>query len=341
MLDLPTLVTNEGFEVRKQGTSWGGNRCPSCGESTRESNKLCLFVGDGGKWRFKCHACGLRGDSADFIAAARGISLRAALFEVRRLSGGAVCSVRTSHVGAAPAPSANDDGGKAQAITAIVETILKSDAGKRDAQAYFRGRGISSRVFVEAWARGIVRALPFKPTDATRWLRENIGTVNLMAAGLLKQGAACPAAAFRPVVGVLPKRSGMEFRLDHQAGSNEIKALRYGRLSYPWWWRPDGSMNRLIVVEGLIDMLSLVEKRQDKDTAIMALPGANSWRLPWFKTLHERNPELEVCVGLDSDDAGDRTSKTMITALREIGLNAKRLRPESGKDWNEQLLAAA
>ncbi|CAJ0804492.1 DNA primase [Ralstonia thomasii] len=339
MVDLPELVQEQGFALRKQGRTWGGASCPSCGEGQETSNRLCVYVGDGGKWRFKCHACGIRGDAADFLAVSRGISLRAALKEVQSRTG-----VVQSQPSKAPrreaGPAPIDDGAKAQAINVIVDKLLDSQEGKRDAQAYFRRRGISSKVFQEAWGRGIIRSLPSQSPIATRWLREQIGSIHLMASGLLRQGAACPAAAFRPIVGILPKKSGVEFRLNHEADRTEVKALRYGRLVYPWWWRPNGEMHRLIVVEGYIDMLSLVEQGQDKDTAIMALPGANSWRLPWFETLKQRNPNLEVLVALDADDAGDRTAATMIEAVAGVGLKTQRLRPEKGKDWNEALLAA-
>lgn len=322
---LPAMAKELGFPVKKQGRSWGGAVCPVCGDSTDQSNKLNIFVGRDGKWRFRCHACYAHGDAADFLATAKGVSVREALQQVKGLPGVDVPD------------SGPSDEVRQRAIKSVLEKIKQHGvSGRSEVGAYLARRGISLLTLDRAIGRGIVRCLPAEPYAAQRFLDEVAGQPLLRQAGFIKEGSKWAAIAFRPLVGVLP--GGGEFRLGREATSGEVKAIRYGHLSWPWWWRVgESAVKRVIVVEGLIDMLSLSQMGLKDGEAVMGLPGASSWRSNWFSALQQRHGRPQIHVGLDADDAGDRASASILDAAKSVGLPAERLRP-SRKDWNEVLM---
>lgn len=323
---LPGLARELGLPIKKQGRSWGGATCPVCGDSTDGSNKLNIYVGRDGKWRWRCHACYAHGDAADLIAAAKGVTVRDALRMVKGMPG--------------TEPEVSDDGARQKAVKAVVEKMSTAAmSGRSEVGAYLASRGISMLTLDRAIGRGIVRCLPAEPYGAQRFLDEVIGQHLQRQAGFLKEGAKWSAIAFRPLVGILPGGSA-EFRIARQATSGEVKAIRYGHLAWPWWWRVgESSLKRIIVVEGLIDLLSVAQMGIKDGDAIMGLPGASSWKESWFYALQQKHGRPMLHVGLDADDAGDRASDSIIKAATRAGMPAERLRP-ARKDWNEVLMNA-
>ena len=107
------------------------------------------------------------------------------------------------------------------------------------------------------------------------------------------------------------------------------KSIRLGHLTKPYVWR--GDVTRVIVVEGLIDMLSLVQMGEKR--TIMAIPGVNAWRPTWFTSAHQAYGS-SFTIGLDDDKAGNTVAKSMIQLFTDHGIEYDRLVPAEGKDWN-------
>ncbi len=323
---LPELARELGFPVKKQGRSWGGPKCPSCGSGSDGSNRLNIFIGRDGKWRFRCHACYTHGDAADFLAKAKGVPLREA---IREVAGSPGVDITPSAV--------DDEQERLSALKLALDKIAQRAVdGRREVGAYLASRGISRLTLDRAIGRGIVRCLPAEPYAAQRFLDEVVGQDLLHKAGLVKPGSRWAAIAFRPLMGVLPG-GGAEFRLARDVTPHEVKAIRYGRLAWPWWWRVGESpVNRVIVVEGLIDLLSIAEAGLKDGEAVMGMPGAAGWKPEWFSALAQKHGNARLDVGLDADDAGNRASEAIIQAAQQAGLRAVRLVPPS-KDWNEAL----
>lgn len=330
MNTLPDLVRSLGYPLRKQGRTWGGGKCPCCGQSDdAQSNKLCVYIGTDGKWRWRCHACSARGDAADFLAKSQGISLREAIKEVKSLM------TSTPEEVPAEAPSAQ---ARRQAIKAALSRIAQHAHFESAVWAYLAGRGIQRKTLESAMERGLVATLPAEPYAAQRFLDEVVGAPLLRQAGFLKPGARWSALAFRPLLGILPGQCGVEARLGRAPLNGEVKAIRFGQLQWPWWWPAQSTLREVIITEGLIDLLSLVQGGLEPHQAIMALPGASSWRAGWFEAVAMKHGrQVEFAVGLDADDAGNRAAESLVHVIRQQGLTAHRVTPPA-KDWNCALL---
>jgi Toprim domain len=91
-----------------------------------------------------------------------------------------------------------------------------------------------------------------------------------------------------------------------------------------------GPRGTLVVVEGPADALSLAEC----DVPAVALVGttAPAWLRPAAAF-------RRVVVALDADAAGDRAAEVLLRELAPFARSVERVRPPSGKDWNDALLA--
>ena len=85
-----------------------------------------------------------------------------------------------------------------------------------------------------------------------------------------------------------------------------------------------------MLVEGPCDALSLAEC----DVPAVALVGTAA--PPW---LPQAAAFRRVVVALDADAAGDRAAAGLLDALASFARSVERLRPPTGKDWNDALLA--
>jgi DNA primase len=282
-----------------------------------------------GKWGWKCHACGEHGDSADFLSKAKGISLGAALKEVRRFAG-----VESQNV-ALP----TDDSARQYAVRRVIDALQRhANHGKQEVIAYLVSRGISEEVCQEAFARGMIRSLPSNATEAKQFLFDTVGEDDLRLAGFIREKSTWPAIAFRPLIGILPDKNGAEFRLARPIEKGEVKAIRYGQLKWPWWWphTVGQRIKSVLLVEGLIDLLSVVQIGLKEGEAVMAMPGVNTWHTYWVEMLTLRHPGVQVRIGLDRDEAGERASSAILNELRSRQIDCRREPPEA-KDWNSML----
>lgn len=333
-------LQSHGYRVRKQGRTWGSSHCPRCGEGGEHSNKFCAFTGKDGKERWFCHACGERGDLADLISALEGVPLKEALRrtgQLRESQPGRQAHQQASkrYYGSASEVSTDVDLGLLREV--ITDLLRGLPMWEPDVGAYLLKRGISKATVVEACHRGIVRMLPANPQHARDLLiRAAKGANRLSAAGLWAgQSDRWPANAFRPLIFFGGGNTTVEFRNIHK-DSNYPKSIRMGCLTKPYVWR--GDLSRVIVVEGVIDMLSLVEMGEKR--TIMALPGVNAWKPEWFRAAHKAYGS-RFTIALDDDKAGNLVAEAILSCLQDSGIEGERLVPAEGKDWNDLLVLKA
>lgn len=353
-IDLVAALTREGYTLRASGKSWSGSVCPSCGPGESHSNKLSVFTADDDRQRWSCFACKSRGDFADFLAASRKVSMKEALSTAREMYRlGGVTDIPVNQKAArAPVfdPSkqqlSKKNGLKSASqveSTGEVWNLLLNHGHTSTTEVlpYFNGRGISKVTLERVVRKGMMRFLPVQSFAAFRLLVEKIGKPKLVHAGLWREEAKWPAAAFRPIVSFLPGGQSFELRLASEPDGNAPKAVRYGSAGWPWFYKEDRNRlsKRIYIVEGIIDLLSILEMGMVSfDDAVMAVPGVNTWRPEWADQALLRNPGAEFVDALDTDSAGERLSNTIRQQL-DGRTKYQRIKPGLGcSDWNKFLL---
>lgn len=311
---------------------------PSCGTSKHESHKV--RVRDG-QWR--CHKCGSSGSVIDAAAHAWGMSQMEA---AKRLAGDRDRPMPAVVRQSAPEESDVERDARYQALQEVFTILQVAVQENKDDQAclaYLIGdRKIPEEVIRSAQARGILGFLPSEPVQAVRFLVKHVGKELLVKAGLWKEGAKMPGIVYRPIISFMPGGASAEFRLARKPrDQKENKALRYGPMIYPWYWR--GETLSVMVVEGVIDMMSAVALGYKGH--IIAVPGCNNWKSEWFQKLHARLGAKRYYIALDNDESPDNPGQTwarkMAEVMQQFGLPhvIKDLPP--GRDINDLLRAKA
>lgn len=338
--DLEAVAAALGFPLRKQGGTLGCAVCPACGPGEPQSNRLCIFVGRDGRQRWRCFACSARGDAYDFIAHAEGIPLREAMQRGRALAGAASAGQGQPARVLRPERKSREqvDARRAEAVREVARRISATRASSGRVRGYLADRGIAHPVIDRAVERGILRVIPGdSPGKTSAWLREHVGEALMREAGMLKEGRSWPALAFRPLLFMLPRNSGIEARrIEPSDDPRNPKSIRYGEMASPWWWCESPTPASFMLVEGAIDMLALLTRGLDPGMALVGLPGAQNWRAEWFAKLKARWPHIQAFVGLDNDAPGDAASQAIAQALDALGITNTRVRPR-GKDWCDDI----
>jgi DNA primase len=332
-IDLPDLCAKAGIVLRRQGKSYGSRKCLECGEGGATSNKFSVYVGRDGRWRYKCQHCGIYGDSADFLALAQNLTLAEAL---RELTGGATSREWVQRVRQPAAATIAPSNTSQEALRRVIAK-LKAHAFDNGPRAYLKKRCITDATIDRALESGQLRMLPTDPKHARDFLEGIIGKEDLIAAGLLKSDKGWPAMAFRPIIALESGGTGIEIR----AASEEYegpKAIRYGTMSWPWYFKRTARPRSVMVVEGFIDALSVLQGFPEAE-AVLGVPGVNGWTPRWFQALKESDPTIQVLIGVDNDAAGLYGSEKLDTFLKGLELSRMVVTPPQGKDWNEALVA--
>lgn len=331
-VDLPRLASDEGFSLVKQNKSWCCNKCPSCGEGSKHSDKFSVFPGKDGKWRFKCFACGVYGDTADFLAMARNIPLGEALGILDDESGALKRAVAKRP--ATPMPSARADEKNLASVRRVV-AILRESALDPAPLAYLRKRKLEDATIDMAVASGQLRMLPANPEGARRWLAKHVGESLLREAGMMREDSNWPALAFKPLLALDPGGFGVECRVATEDYEGP-KAIRYGRMKWPWYFAHEPKASAILVTEGVIDALSAWQSVPEA-RAVLGVPGVNGWAERWFKEIKKGTPDATILIGFDIDKAGEESLPRLTAFLESISLAHVVMPPPQGKDWNEAL----
>lgn len=325
---LVDFAQKSGFALRKQGSGYAAKHCPCCAPGGNDA--MSIFPKDG-VWRWNCFRCKRGGTVIDFAAAVWGMSEMQAAMRLAN-EGGIEEAILPP-----PAPNipALDE-----ALKAALESLLKhGHTSVRECVDYLASRGISERVVTQAVRRGLLRFLPADPFQANKMLHERLGVATLRQAGLLKLDSRWPGIAFRPMVFFFPGCGSAEFRLARPPKDSEPKAIRYGAVKWPWWWKEGNAVSTIYIVEGVIDLLSMVELGLKDGEAVIGIPGTTSWRAEWFAAARKAHPEAKFVVALDADEAGQEAANGLSGSLETMGAKVVERVPGHGHDWNEHLLA--
>lgn len=332
--DLPSLCNRYGVKLRRQGKTFGSPVCIKCGEGSANSNRFCVYASSkDDRWRFKCHSCGIYGDAADFLARAKNITLAQALEDLRGPAPRGSAPVRS--VASTPKVSSALEPKPSNEAMERVLSKLKAHAFDSSPVAYLKSRCISEDVIQTALDSGQLRMMPIVPSRARDFLFGVAGREDLEASGLLKPKSDWPAIAFRPIVAIPSGATGAEFRhASHDATGP--KAIRYGTMQWPWYFKRKPCPSNVMAVEGFIDTLSVVQMVPEAD-AIMGIPGVNGWSARWFEALKKHSPDITVLIGFDNNKAGIEGAERLAECLDEVGLRHVTVLPPLGEDWNFSL----
>lgn len=227
-----------------------------------------------------------------------------------------------------------------------VIAILKREVGRfnhdETCMSYLvNERKLPRQLVEEAQKRKILGFLPGKPAEAVRFLVEVVGKDLLQKSGLWKPNAKMPGICYRPIIAFLPGETSAEFRLTRKPkDDSEKKAIRYGKTLFPWFWR--GEEQRVMVVEGVIDMLSAVALGFKGH--IVGVPGCNNWKPEWFQSMHQKSDVRMFYVSLDNDvgsdlNPGQEWAAKMSQEMSKLGLPNVVKPPPEGMDINDILKA--
>lgn len=327
-VSLKGFLEQHGAVFREIGGHWRSDHCPCCGEGRRETNKLAISP-TGLKWR--CFSCGKGGDVIDAAAFIWAIPHRDA---IRRLASEQWVSEAMPVI--RKKKPVSDAGARNSALKEALERLQEATLRRvpdDDAVRYLTvERRIPGKILAQAQGHRLLGFLPSDPFECRLFLEDTVGKDLMVRAGLWKAEKKMPAIAYRPIVFFFPAGDSAEFRLARPAQEGERKALRYGTASRPWYWPGLSGDGRLVVVEGAIDMLSMVALGFKGD--VLAIPGATVWRPEWFAGAKR------VVVCLDPDKAGRTATARIKDACHRMNIPVTDRTPNTG-DVNDVLRAAA
>jgi hypothetical protein len=327
-MSIVRIFSDHGIHLRKQGKTWGGNWCPHCGESSRHSNKLNVFVGRDEKERWKCLACGERGDAADLLMLLKGINFKDAAREAG--------IERGEIIRREPKP---EEAARQTAINEVVSILLAHARGhQKDCMSYLvNTRSIHANTIQRIIDRNMMRCLPggLDWRENRDWLLRFVGRDKLVEAGLWHPDKKAPALAFRPLLFILPSGTSFEART-LQAREGSPKSIRYGRSSVPYWLPSQARTGKVFVVEGMPDFLSVSQLYPS--VHVLGIPGSTNWNPKWIGALKQRYGEsLHIACGTDDDDAGNLSAQRISLFCRNAGVSYSRELPPIEGDWNDFL----
>ena len=325
--DLPSMWGGPLYKGNGRYTSpW----TPCCGEATRKDRGSISKVD--GIWRFRCFACGKGGTAIDLVAIVEVMSPEDAAKKIVKGMG----MIKPDSPTPAPKPVETPAPEKANAdhVAAVIKVIQKHPLTSCVSR-YLQDRGLRPETIQEAKRRGFIACLPSDPEEAMLWLEAHVGRELMAAAGMWTKR--WPAAAYRPLVLINGSGKTLELRMITDPGTAP-KAIQYGVQDHPLVWKPaKGKAKRIIVTEGGIDLLSLVDMGDVDDALLIGIFGTSSWRNTWGRQIAEKYPEAEWEIATDDDDPGHACAEAIAVQLDGMGKPWKRRLPFAGKDWNDAL----
>lgn len=334
-LDLVEFVkSTTDRKLTKSTQGYHSPVCPhaNCGEGGPGSSKVSISTG---RQVWKCFACAKGGSIVDYAAA---------LWRMEPLDAAKALLGEDHPLVVVGRRSEDDDAERNARYAAVGEVCQKLlVAGlkyEKSCVSYLTGRGLSQSWVRAAVQRDLLRFLPNGPRAAAQFLRKEVGKDLLVQSGLLKPDKLTPGIAFRPIISFLPGAISAEFRLARDPKDDaEKKAMHYGPKSKPWFWQGrSGKARRVAVVEGWVDMGSLV--CLGCESSIIGLPGVATWvnhYESWFRRLHV-DYGASFILALDPDKAGQTQTGELAKRLTADGIPFKVKAPVGG-DINDVLRA--
>ena len=335
--ELPALLERYGFEIRRVGSSLRSNRCPACGASKhRNSTRLSIIQNSEGAWLWHCFACGKSGDVVTAVQYLEGFysALDAARWLLEDFKPeqtrpkGKLSVVKT----APPDPDEISEKNKArlEVIKKLLSLALTAKGSRKRCWGYFiEERKIPELVLREALRRKIVHLLPDSPVALNNCVVANVELELLKKAKLIKGRKLRNTILLRPIVSPFlskKKLTGAQFRaIDPDVQLKAVSLVSNGL----WWWSGE-QKGSVAVVEGVIDMLSLVAMQWNG--CILGMAGCGLARRA-AEVIKGSLRGRVIYLGLDGDKAGREAAEIISGASQFCQI----LTLSGGKDLNDLL----
>lgn len=344
--ELSAFVSSSGVELKKKGTYFVGrcpfhtpDKTPSLIVDPRKQIWNCL-----GACRANGNAGGGKGSSGgDLFAFAMklwGVDFRETFKRLggevrneippprRRTNGNGAASPRpTAVVVMTPASRAP----RMELFSRVVEKLTSELAQQRPAQEYLEARGLRTRALWRAFKLGfssgsIEELAGTDETAGTRRLLVEVGILTSDGKERMKGRIVFPLVAFNQLPVGLYGRAIAEAVEPHHMF---LPGPRRGLFN----WNAARTKKEILVVESVIDALSLVEAGVGNAIPLYGINGLTEDH----KELVKRCGVTSVVVGLDSDDAGRKATPALLAAFESLGVKARAIEwPE--KDPNDLLV---
>jgi DNA primase len=280
--------------------------------------------------RFRCHACGTRGDAIDLVRGVLGVSFAEAVHRLNALAGrspGNVPPIREV-AAATPKTSSGMPTPRAKEVYARLFELSESLTKESPAGKYLRGRGIDIELANRSWVREMA-----SPPHVWGDLRKEIGEAELLAAGLVSHSGRFLFAGHSLLLFHFDKGRPQFVRARDITGTSSCKELSLAGVHSPVPYFSDvlhDRPERVLVCEGCIDTLSAAQLGY----AAVGVPGVTGFRDDWFPLFRDVG---RVTVLFDNDEAGRRQGAELRSQFRRRRIVADAMFPARGKDLNDLL----
>lgn len=289
----------------------------------RDDNPSLTFFPDRG--RYKCFACGVRGDAIDLVRAIRGVSFPDAVVWLKNLRGSRPYN---NHPLTLPRPvsASQYPGPEALEVYAQLYSLAVPPApGSPEGIYLMEKRGLKLDL---AAACGL-RTIP--PST----VRACFDTERLCAAGLTSKRGDYLFRYHTLLLFYLDGTQPIYVSARDISGQASAKELSPAGLQCPLPYNHGvlltDNLDTLYVCEGCLDTLSALQLGYPA----IGVPGTSGFRSDWFPLLRGIR---QIRVLFDNDESGRTQGAELAAQLRLHGIPAERFHPATGKDMNDHLL---
>lgn len=303
------------------------------------------FIGRDGALHFRCHACGAHGDVIELVARVRGITARGPEFLVAlELTEELAGRLRTNDAATTRRRTSCPDTFNGVATSLLRHAPFVDDI---DVSRYLVGRGIALFARRDGWG-----ALPGTEREQRTLIEQVVADVGESAwasSGLENAAGGFMYAEHRLVIpwrGPGGDITGLQRRRLDEGDPRYVVSRDHG-LKWPYGTEHlfglDGlrtAGHPLVICEGALDVLAYREiaRSRREQVVVIGIPSATGWITDWADLGRGRR----VLVAVDADTAGNTVATTIMRDLTAAGaLDVRRVVPEVGTDWAEQLEASS
>jgi DNA primase len=284
--------------------------------------------------RFKCYACGVRGDVIDLVRGVLRLSFGDAVAWLSGLAGRSPAARNSAGPASAataarPASSARTPTTRSKEIYGKLFRLSYYLNSRYGAGPYVLGRGIDLEVAQRCDATEL-----HDPKEVWGALMAEFGENDLRAAGLVSRQGNFLFGRHRLLFFYFQDDWPPQFVQGRDVtGESSCKELSLAGLHSPVPYRADvlkTAPERVLVCEGCIDTLSAVQLGH----VAVGVPGVTGFQDEWFPLFRGVG---RVSVVFDNDAAGRQQAVELRARFRMRGIRADAWFPAQGEDLNDLL----
>jgi DNA primase len=276
--------------------------------------------------RFKCYACGVRGDAIDLVRGVLSLSFGDAVAWLSNLAG----RLPTTKVSAPSGRTVHTPTAQSKEIYARLFELSHYLVPQWDAGPYLRNRGID----LDVANRCNVTEL-LDPSEVWATLKAEFGEADLRAAGLISRAGRFLFGRHRLLFFYFHDGWPQFVQGRDISGESSCKESTLAGLHSSVPYLADvleAAPDRVFVCEGCIDTLSAIQLGH----VAVGVPGVTSFQDEWFPLFRDVG---RVTILFDNDSAGRRQAIELRARFRTRGIRAEAWFPAQGNDLNDLLQA--